>query len=448
MESFLLLLLAFILVLLNAFFVAAEFSMVKLRPTRVATIRRAYGIRGKILAQVHQHLDAYLSACQLGITLASLGLGWVGEPALADLLIPIFNLLGIASPELIAFMSFFIAFSILSFLHIVVGELMPKSLAIRQSEQVSIWTALPLYGFYWLMYPAISLLNKCSNFLLRVFRLDATHKGDLSYSPEEIKLMLSASHLYGQFTRQETEILKHTVDFAELGVTDVMRSTDEMIAVELEAPVQQALEIIYKHRYSRYPVFSRAKEKIVGIVHVKDLYAALYEHREIQSIEEVMRPILKVSRRLPALKLLNKFREGMPHFALVYKNKETPPIGFVTLDHLFQVLVGRIRDEFHKTKEDWQRAPDGSFLMSGGASFYAIERALDIDIELEEQAEDSIDTIMGLILNRIERLPVQGEKIEFDQFTIVIMEMKDHRVMQVAIYPKAPNNESESEKNA
>src|SRR6185437_16759682 len=168
MDHFLFLLLAFAFVLLNAFFVSAEFAMVKLRQTQVVAIQRTYGLRGKILAEVHQHLEAYLSACQLGITLASLALGWVGEPALAHLFKPFFDTMGISSHELITVISFFIAFSILSFLHIVVGELMPKSLAIRQSEIISIWTAIPLYVFYWIMYPAILILNSCSNFLLRI----------------------------------------------------------------------------------------------------------------------------------------------------------------------------------------------------------------------------------------------------------------------------------------
>jgi CBS domain containing-hemolysin-like protein len=437
MENFFYLALALGLVLLNAFFVAAEFAMVKLRQTRVASIRRTHGLRGKILAQVHQHLDAYLSACQLGITLASLGLGWVGEPALAHLFEPFFDFIGLTSPDVIAFTAFFIAFSILSFLHIVVGELMPKSLAIRQSERVSLWTAVPLYGFYWLMYPAIWILNTCSNFLLRITKLDATHKKDSFYTPEELKLILSTTHLHGQLTKQEVEILKHTVDFAELSVTDVMRPREEMIVLELEQPIQETLEIIHQHRYSRYPIYSKVKKEIIGIVHVKDLFAASFEKKEINDLKTIMRPILKVSRRLPALKLLNKFRKGMPHFALVYSSKESPPLGFVTLDNLFQVLVGRIRDEFHKTKEDWKMADDGAFLMSGNNSIYAIERALDIDIDLDEQTEEEIDTITGLILNRLERLPEVDEKIEFSQFTIVVKEMKGPRIIQVGVYAKS-----------
>src|SRR3990167_8631448 len=173
--------LAFLLVLLNAFFVAAEFGMVKLRHTRVAAIAEVYGLRGRILSHVHKNLDTYLSACQLGITLASLGLGWIGEPAFARLLKPVLDFLGMISPKLTSVVAFFVAFSFLSFLHIVIGELMPKSLAIRQSEKVSVWTAVPLYTFYWVMYPAIWLLNRCSNLLLKISGLAEIDRGEHFY---------------------------------------------------------------------------------------------------------------------------------------------------------------------------------------------------------------------------------------------------------------------------
>ena len=150
----------------------------------------------------------------------------------------------------------------------------------------------------------------------------------------------------------------------------------------------------------------------------------------------MIRPIVKVYRNLPALQLLNKFREGMPHFALVYRSQKAAPLGFVTFDNLFQVLVGRIRDEFHKTKEEWIKAPDGAFLMSGHTSVYTIERALDIDIDLDKETEEAIDTITGLILNHLERLPTTNEKIDFSQFTLVVTQMQGHKIIQVAVYPK------------
>src|SRR3990167_7145338 len=186
--------LGLLLVLLNAFFVSAEFGMVKLRHTRVATIKRMYGLRGKILAQVHKHLDAYLSACQLGITLASLGLGWVGEPAFAHLLEPLLAAIGIESPKLVHGIAFFTAFAIISYLHIVVGELAPKSWAIRKPELLSLWTAVPLYLFYWAMYPAIFLLNASANAILRIAgQGEPGPHHEHHYSRDELKLILHSS---------------------------------------------------------------------------------------------------------------------------------------------------------------------------------------------------------------------------------------------------------------
>lgn len=258
--NFLQIISAFLLVLLNAFFVAAEFGMVKLRATRVEAIKNMYGLRGKILVQIHTHLDAYLSACQLGITIASLGLGWIGEPAFAELLRPFLSFIGINSPQLITIIAFFVAFSFISFLHIVVGELMPKSLAIRQSERVSVWTALPLYGFYWLMYPAIWLLNTCSNFLLRLFKLDEVHQTEYFYSTDEIKLLLGASHLHGELSEEEVEIIEHTLDLAELKVTEVMRFNEEIVMLNISKPIHEVIDIIMKNRYSRYPVYDPEKK--------------------------------------------------------------------------------------------------------------------------------------------------------------------------------------------
>src|SRR3989338_11618827 len=367
MINFFWILIAIILVLFNAFFVAAEFGMVKIRYTRIAAIKSRYGVRGKILFEINKHLDAYLSACQLGITLASLGLGWIGEPAFAHLLAPLLQQLGVVSVDLIEFIAFAVAFSIISFLHIVVGELMPKSLAIRQSEKVSLWTAVPLYSFYWLMYPAIWLLNTCSNYFLKLARLDTVHQGEQFHSTEEIKLILGASHLHGELTKDEAEIIERTLDFADLKVTEVMRPQEEMVVLDIEQPTQQLMQTVLTSRFSRYPVWDKKQNKIVGIIHVKDLLSALYQKQELSSLQTLIRPVLKVSRHLPALELLRKFREGMPHFALVYSGSENL-IGFITLDNLLHVLIGRIKDEFHKTQDDWVANPDGSLTVKGKRS--------------------------------------------------------------------------------
>lgn len=417
---------------MNAFFVAAEFGMVKLRHTRVAAIKEEYGIRGKILSQVHHQLDAYLSACQLGITLASLGLGWVGEPAFAELLEPIFSLLGIHSHEVIKLISFAIAFSLISFLHIVIGELMPKSIAIRQSEKVSLWTAVPLYGFYWLMYPIIWLFNSTSNMLLKIFGLGTGHLHDSVYSSDEIKLILASSHVHGELTKDETEIIEHTLEFAELLVTEVMRPKQEMVAIDINDPWTKQLKIMLSKRFSRYPIYQNEIDNIIGIIHVKDLFAVLGKKEEITELKSLMRPILKVTSTLPALELLRKFREGMPHFALVYSDREHL-LGFVTLDNLLHVLIGRIKDEFHRTTDDWSKNADGSFTVKGECSIFSLEQALDKDFD--EVEEEEADTIAGLILNRLGYLPKVGEKVEFRYFVAIVEKVKGTKIQQIKVAP-------------
>ncbi|QDP71614.1 HlyC/CorC family transporter [Legionella israelensis] len=434
MSHFFLLLAAIFFVLLNAFFVAAEFGMVKLRHTRVKAIEETYGLRGRILVIIHQNLDAYLSACQLGITLASLALGWIGEPAFAHLISPILRSVGITSANLITVISVFVAFSLISFLHIVIGELMPKSLAIRQSEKISLWTAVPLYAFYWLMYPAILLLNSCSNFLLKLTKLSAFHPEEHFYSTEEIKLILSANHLHGELSKEQVSMLEHTLDFAELRVTEVMRPKEEMILLNVSDSLEDTMDIIMKYRYSRYPVYDPKEDAIIGIIHVKDLFSTLYHQGELKDLSPLIRPVLKISRRLPVSELLQKFREEVPHFALIY-NRRGSLIGFVTLDNLLQVLIGRIKDEFHLTQEDWVKNPDGSISIKGDCSVYSLERALDEDIELGEEEED-IDTVYGLITHRLGALPKQGERVEFKEFSVVINKVQGSRIRSMVVYPK------------
>lgn len=429
---------ACILVLLNAFFVAAEFSMVKLRATQVQTIHdeKEYGMRGRMLFHIHQHLDAYLSACQLGITIASLGLGWIGEPAFAHLVVGLLGSIGITNPELISILAFFLAFSLISFLHIVVGELMPKSLAIRQPEKISIWTSLPLYGFYWVMYPTIWVLNTCSNFLLKLLGLGETHPSESFYSTEEIKLLFSAGHLHGELTREEAEMLEHTLEFADLKVTELMRPKEEMVMLNLEQSMPELMKTIMEHRYSRYPVYDPSVQEIVGIIHTKDLFSTLYQQGHITEIKSLLRPVLKVNRQLPALDLLHTFREGMPHFALIYA-KPKVLMGFVTLDNLLHVLIGRIKDEFHRTKVDWIANPDGSLLVSGDCSIYSLEQALDEDIHHPDELE-RIDELVSYMLDKI---PVQGEKLLLDGHTILIEKMQGSKILTLRVWPRIGKGE-------
>lgn len=420
--------LAFILVLINGFFVAAEFGLVRLRQTRVEAIKNFYGIRGEILAKVHSQLDTYLSACQLGITLASLGLGWVGEPAFARLLEPILRNFGISSNTTIVAVSFAIAFLIITFLHIVIGELAPKSLAIRQPQQISLWTALPLYCFYWLMYPFIWLLNKSAYLSLKLFHFSTESINEASYSAEELKLILHSSALHGELEKEEAEILDNVLDFTDLKVADIMRSYDEMITLSLKAPLEENLKKMSTHRYSRYPLYEDDPKKIIGIVHVKDFFLAMQNLNEI-SLQQIMRPILGVNTELPAIELFRQFQAGLSHFAVV-KHNDGAVVGFITLENILSDLLGQIRDEFNKPTPSWLRTREGALLMKGNTPIYELEKALQIELPPTEA-----HTIAGLLLTQLERMPHVNEKVHFNQFDITVMKVKGPQILLVKIYP-------------
>jgi len=431
---------ALLLVALNGFFVAAEFGLVKLRQTRVQTLAAKHGMRGRLLAKVHGRLDAYLSACQLGITLASLGLGWIGEPAFAELLTPVFRVLGIESPPLIHGISLFFAFSCISFLHIVVGELAPKSLAIRQAEKISLWVAMPLYGFYWAMYPAIWVLNTSANAVLRIAGLTADHGGDSHYSNEELKLILrgrrdgaagSIAAASAAYSQEEWNTFAHSLDFSRLTVSDLMRPAYEMVGLRRDLPLRDNMQIVARHRFSRYPLFEDASgERIAGMIHLKDVLLARHAGSTLDDLSKYVRPVQYVTPNLPALELFRRFRKGAPHLALV-GHKGEKPIGFLTLDNLLGALVGQIHDEFRQGDADWTRMDDGTLMGKGSLPVVSLERALGIDID-----EGRAESVGGLVIQLLNDLPVEGQRVSFDRFDVVVKKMKGPRIVLVRVYPK------------
>lgn len=460
---------ALLLVALNGFFVAAEFGLVKLRATRVQSLAAEHGLRGRILAKVHGQLDAYLSACQLGITLASLGLGWIGEPAFADLIAPLFKVIGVTSQELVHGVSLVFAFTVISFLHIVVGELAPKSMAIRQAEKVSLWAGLPLYGFYWTMYPAIWALNSSANFVLRLAGLSSEHGADTHYSTDELKLILRSrraaaeaeTHQHAEsaangrgakngdsahsrapaaaantYNADEWNTLAHSLDFSRLTVSDLMRPAHEMVGLRRDLPVRDNMQIVARHRFSRYPLFEDASgERVVGLIHLKDLLLAREAGNTLDDLGKFVRPVQYVKPETPALALFRRFRKGAPHFALV-GHKGARPSGFLTLDNLLGALVGQIHDEFHQADTDWTRMDDGTLMGRGSLPVVSLEQALGIDID-----EGRAESVGGLVIHALNDLPTEGQRVAFERFDIVVKKMKGPRIVLVRVYPKDLDDE-------
>lgn len=427
--------LAFFFIMLNSFFVAAEFAMVKLRHTQIIVLAKETAITGRIITNIHKHLDAYLSACQVGVTLASLGLGWIGEPAFAHIIEPVLKYFGLYNEESIKFISLMLAFATITLLHIVIGELMPKSVAIQKPEQISKITAIPLFVFYWCMCPMIWLLNISSNTLLKLFNLKVVKGVDSIYSTEEIKLILDSSKQMGELTKDEAEIMTHTLDFADLRITEIMRPADELKTIQINATKNEAIKTILATRFSRYPVVD--KNQIVGFVHVKDIFAKSIEENNLFDLKKLLRPTINVQSNVPALEILRLFRKIGTHFAIIYRKKEL--IGFVTLDNMLHIIIGRIKDEFHKTENDWVKNSDGSISVAGDCSIYAIEIAL--GIEIEENEKYFIDNISELILHRLGHYPEINIITDLNDFKIKITKQNSiNEIEELIIYPNETNN--------
>jgi len=437
-ETLLLALLGFALVFLNGFFVAAEFAIVKLRRTQAEELGRLHGVRGRVLRTVRTHLDAYLSACQLGITLASLGLGWIGEPAFARLLEPVLAHFGVTDPKLLHSIAFAAAFAFISFLHIVLGELAPKSIAIRRAEAVSLNTALPLYVFYWAMYPFIYVLNGAANMIVRRLGVEMSSEGDAVHSVDELRSVLRASHRHGELGPVETRILVHGLELGELTVGDLMRPLSELVSIPGNSSVDEVLAEVRTTRYTRYPVRDLETGRFTGLLHIKDLVAAETRLRDIGDLRPYLRRLPYFDESAPLLKVLKAFRSGDPHFGIVTDERGTE-IGFVTFEHVIEAVFGPIEDEFAKKTPSWQATGDGSVSGAGSLSLLSLEDAIGKPIPVAD-----VNSVGGLVQQQLDRLPRQGEKIRFPDFEVEILEMTGPRIDLVRVKPIGSPNPNDA----
>jgi CBS domain containing-hemolysin-like protein len=441
LENSLLVLLALFLVALNGFFVASEFAIVKLRHTRVDDLRRSKGWRGRILGKVHGQMDAYLSACQLGITLASLGLGWIGEPAFARLLEPALVYVGLEdNPESIHVIAFVIAFSLISYLHIVIGELAPKSMALRQPEGVSLWTAIPLYLFYWLMYPFIWVLNASANRVLRAVGLQSAGESahEMPYTHEELRMIVHHSRESDEELEPEINaMLAHTLELPHLEVSDLMRQPREMIGLHTDDTHADVRRIIQQHRYSRYPLLDAISGEPLGLVHVKD---ALLEPAGADfqvRLRNHLHPLERLSEHEPVADVLKRFRKGAPHFALV-EDEVGHLSGFLTMEDVLEAIFGDITDE-HETRrpQQIQRKPvwlrDGSLIARGDTPLFHIERQLGVTLPDTEE----ISTLSGFLMERLGRMPKAGDRVDIGELLAEVQSVNGPRIDRVKLTPRS-----------
>lgn len=423
------LLAALFLVVLNGFFVLAEFSLVKVRKTRLAELAEDGSKRAATALDVTSSLDAYLSACQLGITLASLGLGWLGEPAIAALINPLFERWGWASVTTHT-VSIVIAFSIITFLHIVFGELVPKSMAIHDAEKMSLLTAGPLQLFDKVFYPIIWAFNSFAMFILRRWGIDPSKESDAAHSPEELKIMVEASERYGYLDRIEGTILENVLDFSDRVARDVMVPRQDMVVLYVQDSFEDAVEVAKSLGYVRYPLCDGSKDNVVGMIHIKDL---LRQGNKVQgdtpALYELKRDILIFPETKPIVHLLQKMRSERSHLAIV-TDEFGGVAGLVTIEDLVEELSGQIYDEFELEEPLIERMGQSEWDIHGRLLLADLSDILGVDFE----EETGVSTVGGFISAYLGRIAKTGDKFNFEGYTFEVLEMERYRVKKIKVF--------------
>lgn len=341
--------LAGLLVLLNAFFVLAEFAIVKVRATRMRELADNGNRTASLVTGIIHRLDAFLSTCQLGITLASLGLGWVGEPAFAKLLEPWLAGLGLP-PAGVHSIAFGVSFAFITLCHTVLGELVPKSLSIRAAERWALFVARPLAVAHILLFPAMWILNTSSNLILRLFRVAPATETESAHSEEELKMILGASHEKGAVTLNRLLMMENVLDFGTLRVRDVMVPAAKVVALDATAPWEENLETITKSFHSRYPLRRPESKRFDFIVHIKDIAVEIAKRNGPPDLARIARSVQSVRAELPLEELLQHFHRNRSHLAMV-EDPQGRFIGVVSLEDVVEELIGTVRDEFEKDVE-------------------------------------------------------------------------------------------------
>lgn len=430
---------ALFLVLLNGFFVLAEFSLVKVRRTRLAELSEDGAKRAETALEVTSKLDAYLSACQLGITLASLGLGWLGEPAIAALLNPLFESWG-WSMVTTHTVSTVIAFTLITFLHIVFGELIPKSMAIHDAEKMSMLTAGPLKLFDRIFYPIIWFFNAIAVVMLRKFwGIDATKQSDEAHSPEELKIMVEASERYGFLDRMEGTILENVLDFSDRVARDVMVPRQDMVVLYVEDSFDEAIELANTYGYVRYPLCDGSKDNVVGMIHIKDLLRKGDElQEEPPSLVEIKRDIMITPETKPIVHLLQKMRADRVNLAIV-ADEFGGVDGLVTVEDLVEELSGQIYDEFELEEPLVERMGSQEWDLHGRLLLADLSDVLGVEFE----EETGVSTVGGFISAYLGRIAKTGDKFTYEGYTFDVLEMERFRVKKVKVYDSQAKKDKE-----
>ncbi|CAM2793986.1 hemolysin family protein [Paenibacillus sediminis] len=425
-----------LLIALTAFFVVVEFAIVKLRTSRVDQLIVEGRRNALAVKRIVSNLDGYLSACQLGITITALGLGWLGEPTIESILHPLFNQLQIPD-SLNGALSVFIAFFVITFLHVVVGELAPKSVAIQKAEAVALLTAKPIIFFNKIMYPFIWLLNGSANWLIRLFGLQPANEHEEAHSEEELQIIINESFESGKINQSEYSYVNRIFQFDEMLAKEIMVPRTDMVCLYTDKTREENLKIIKEEQYTRFPVVHQDKDNIVGVINTKQFFLE-YENNPNLDVSALIQPVMTVSEATPVNTLLKKMQQERTHIAILV-DEFGGTSGLITIEDILEQIVGEIRDEFDAEEEaEIIQITDHHYIVEGKIYITRINDLLNTNLDTEE-----LDTIGGWLYGQNSDL-AEGETWQFEDLTFKVVERETHRYVKLEIMKAVHQPEAES----
>jgi CBS domain containing-hemolysin-like protein len=425
------LLIILLLVFFNGFFVASEFALVKVRSSQLDALETG-DKKVELARRVTSHLDAYLSATQLGITLASLALGWIGEPYLARLIRPLLMDFGMRSEPIVHGVSFALGFGMITYLHIVLGEVTPKWLGIRKALVISLWISPPLHLFYLIFRPAIWFLQASANWIMKsVFRMDPVTDTELAHSEEELRVILAENESPADGTELGNELLINALDFRRRVVRDIMTPRGDVIYLDLQDSFDANVQVAIESGHTRFPLVQGHLDNTVGLIHIKDLMREMKNERH--DLLAIKRELMPVPEFMPLEKLLRQFLAKRAHFAVVV-DEYGGAVGIVTLDNVVGELVGEIKDEFDLEQvKEFIRLNEEEFIVQGQVNLYELKELADLQLENAE-----VTTIGGYVVQLLGHLPKPGEEVQIEDYLVTITQADGRRILQLHFKKQVP----------
>lgn len=428
-HSVFMLLLAFVLIFLNAFFVLSEFALVKVRRSKLEEMVKDKVTNAKLALKMTNSIDTYLSACQIGITLASLALGWIGEPAVARLLKEPLSAYGFSTTA-VHTISVVIAFSVITILHIVLGEQAPKLIAIAKSEKIVLWIARPLYYFWVLCLPAIKAFDFIASSVVRLFGIRAVKDSEVAHSEEEIKIIASESLKGGVLDSLETEIIKNAVEFGDTVAKEIMTPRKDLICLNKQKSYEENYKIMIDSKFTRFPYIDGSKDNVLGLIHIRDIL----QHSGEKNFDKIVRKIIIVPENSPISKILPMMNKERISAALVI-DEYGGTAGLLTMEDIIEEIFGEINDEHDDKNLAYKKLDDKSYEFKGRFDIESVEELM--EIAFDDETEQL--TIGGYVFNLLGRLPVVGDVIEDENCIYEVLKMDGTTIGSVKVSLKDEN---------